>query len=74
MCKFYDEEDKKEMISLIRSYQIEYEDCGQCNCEKCCFLEDCFYKARQAEDSEWAKLLDYGGYDTEEEFWEQLLN
>lgn len=25
-------------------------------------------------DNEWAELLDYGGYDSEEEFLEQLLN
>ena len=73
MNKQYDEDDIKEMIELIEDYNIEYDNCGQVDCSDCCHLEDCYYVARQKEDSEWVKLINYGGYDTEEEFWEELL-
>lgn len=69
----YDDEDIEEMIDLIKNYDVEYDDCGQIDCKKCCHLEDCYCVARDRENSEWAKLIDYGGYDTEEEFWEQLF-
>jgi len=66
--------DKEEMIELVHSYKIEHDNCGQYSCEDCDFLENCYLNARQLEDSEWAKQINYGGYDTEEEFWEELLN
>ena len=69
----YDDEDIEEMIDLIKNYNVEYDDCGQISCEKCCYLEDCYCIARGRENSEWAELINYGGYDTEEEFWEQLF-
>lgn len=42
------------------------------NCEKCFNLEQCYYKASIKESHEFAESLDCGGYDTEEEFWENL--
>lgn len=41
-------------------------------CEKCSELEQCYVKAASKASHEFAKSLDYGGYDTEEEFWENL--
>lgn len=42
------------------------------NCRDCCDLEDCYVKASIKSSHEFAKSLDYGGYDAEEEFWENL--
>lgn len=67
-------ENKDEMIELINEYSVEYDGCNRTYCNECNYLEDCYYVARQKEDSEWAKSLDYAGYANEEEFWEQLLN
>lgn len=70
----YDDEDIKEMIELIDAYDIEHDNCNRINCRECCFLEDCYYVAKDKENSKWAELINYGGCDTEEEFWEQLLD
>lgn len=68
----YDEKDIKEMVDLINAYDGEYDICERIGCSTCSHLEDCYYVARQKQDSEWARLINYGGYDTEDEFWEQL--
>lgn len=68
----YDDEDIKEMIELIDAYDIEHDNCNRINCSECCFLEDCYYVAKDKENSKWVELINYGGYDTEEEFWEQI--
>ena len=68
----YDTEDIEEMAELIDVYKVEYDNCGRIDCSKCNYLEDCYFVARQKQDSEWAKSINYGGYDTEEEFWEQI--
>lgn len=70
MCKT----DIDEMIDLIEEYSVEYEECGRFGCEECSFLENCYFVAQQRENSNWAKSINYGGCDSEEEFWEQLLN
>ena len=74
MYKSYNNEDIEEMIDLIDTYDVEYDGCGGIGCEECSFLENCYHVARQRQDSEWAKLINYGGYDNEDEFWEELLN
>ena len=74
MCKQYDDEDIEEMIELINEYKIEYDGCERIDCQNCGFLEDCYYTAKDKENSEWAKSINYGGYSNEEEFWEQLMN
>jgi len=68
------EESKSEMIDLINEYKVEYDNCHRKYCNECSFLEDCYHIARQCEDSEWAKSINYAGYTNEEEFWEELLN
>lgn len=74
MGKKYDEDDIKEMVELIEVYDVEYDGCGQIDCESCDFLENCYHVARKRENGEWAKLIYYSGCDTEEKFWEQLLD
>ena len=69
----YDDEDVEEMVELIDAYDVEYDNCERIGCYKCSYLEDCYHIAIKRQDSEWAKLINYGGYDTEEEFWEELL-
>lgn len=70
----YAEDEKNDMVELIQEYNVEHDDCGRSYCDECCLLIDCYHVARQKEDSEWAKSLDYAGYANEEEFWEELLN
>lgn len=41
-------------------------------CEECSELEQCYYKAFTKSSHEFAESLDYGGYDSEDEFWENL--
>lgn len=66
--------DIDEMVELIEEYSVEYEECERLGCAECNFLENCYFVAKQIEDSNWAKSINYGGCDSEEEFWEQLLN
>ena len=67
-------EDREEMIELIEEYCVEHDACSGAYCNECVFLENCYQVAKQREDGDWAKSIDYAGCDTEEEFWETLLN
>ena len=66
--------EKKE---FIKEYITEQE-CGyMCDdvifeCESCSCFEDCYMKSCEKCDSELAHSVNYGGYDTEEVFWEQV--
>lgn len=42
------------------------------NCVSCSCLEECCMKAEIRCDSDFAASINYGGYDTEETFWEQI--
>ena len=72
--KYNNEDDIEEMIELIEKYDVRYDNCEQLGCDECSYLEDCYRVALNKQDSRWARLINYGGCDTEEEFWEQLLN
>ena len=61
-----------EMVELIEEELSECELDKDFNCRDCCDLENCYIKASIKSSHEFAKSLDYGGYDTEEEFWENL--
>lgn len=74
MCQKYNNEEIEEMIDAIDAYDVEHDGCKRMCCRDCCFLEDCYHVAKDRENSKWAELINYGGCDTEEEFWEQLLN
>lgn len=67
-------DEKKE---LIREYIAE----DECNylrdeslfeCDACSCFEECYMKSCERCDREFAESVDYGGYRTEEEFWEQI--
>lgn len=74
MYQKYHEEDIEEMVELIDAYDVEYDDCERIGCSECSFLNDCYHVALKKQDGEWTRLINYGGCDTEEEFWEQLLS
>ena len=54
-------------------YNIPEDECvNNYNCNKCGNIEECYWNAISKENSLYAESLDYGGYDSEEEFWEQM--
>lgn len=61
------------MIETIKEYSG---DCGVCDCENCDIeqIEKCYYKANDICNDTFAESIDYGGCDSEEEFWEQLFD
>ncbi len=67
------------MCDCIREY-LTMDDCiersggNNFDCEKCSYKEECLSLANQRCNSKFAESIDYGGYDTEEEFWENLLD
>ena len=42
------------------------------NCESCSCFEDCYLESCIRCDEELANDVNYSGYNTEEEFWEQI--
>ena len=62
----------EEMKELIVDELSECEFGNNFRCEKCSELEQCYYKASTKLSHEFADSLDYGGYDSEDEFWENL--
>ena len=67
-----DFENIDEMIELIEEELSECEFDSNFNCRDCSELENCYFKASTKFAHEFAESLDYGGYDSEEEFWENL--
>lgn len=65
---------KKKMIELIEEERINNDNnmCDCDGCKECVEIEICYHKAVEKCNHEFAKSCDYGGCDTEEEFWEQL--
>lgn len=61
-----------EMIELIQDELPECELDDDFNCKECPELERCYYKASTKSAHEFAKSINYGGYNSEEEFWENL--
>ena len=67
------------MVDYIREY-LTKEDCikrsggNNFKCEKCYYQDECLNLARRKCDSEFAESVDYGGYNSEEEFWEQIYD
>lgn len=62
----------EEMKNLIVDELPECEFDEDFKCESCCELQYCYHKASAKLSHEFAESLDYGGYDTEEKFWENL--
>jgi len=65
---------KEEMIELIKEYSLDDNEMCIENCSDCVCLEECYSKAIDKCDSEFAKSINYGGYSSEEEFWEMLMS
>ena len=54
-------------------YNIPEDECvNNYKGKKCGNIEECYWNAISKENSLFAESLDYGGYDSEEEFWEQM--
>lgn len=68
-ASFHDIEEMKELI-VGELPECEFDE--DFKCEACCELQYCYHKASTKLSHEFAESLDYGGYDTEEEFWENL--
>ena len=64
-----------EMKQLIDDELYEVDGYGvycEHDCMDCGDLEFCYTVALQKLNHEYAESLDFGGYDTEDEFWEQI--
>ena len=55
---------KEECYCLCDSEELF--DCASCSC-----FDECYMKAEIKCDIEFAESVDFGGYNTAEEFWEQ---
>lgn len=78
MKEQFDNEELDFMVSIIEENLTE-DDCNELqndepSCKTCSSLEVCYHLANQKCDSQFAENINYGGYDTEEEFWENLLD
>lgn len=62
----------EEMKELIENELSECELNDNFKCEECPEIEQCHYKASTKSSHEFAESLDYGGYDSEDEFCENL--
>lgn len=71
--------DNESMKECIENY-IPENNCSQKNilglhnCCSCDFIEECYLKANSKCNSIFAKSINYGGCNTEEEFWNQLFD
>lgn len=67
--------DKEEMLELIKEENMKENNSNciydECNTD-CPYIEYCHAEAVSKCNSEFAESLDFGGYDSEEEFWENL--
>lgn len=61
-----------EMVEFIQDELSECEYGDDFNCENCSELEECYYKSSIKSAHEFAESVNNGGYDSEEEFWENL--
>lgn len=72
-------EELESMADLITDYISERE-CKEdiigndYDCVNCENIEECYMKANSRCNSEFAENINYDGYDSEEEFWEQLFD
>lgn len=69
--------EKNEMKNLILEYITETECNYECddivfNCCSCSCFEDCYMKSCERCNTEFAESVDYSGYNTTEDFWEQF--
>ena len=73
----YSKEELESMADLI-TYYISKRECKEdligndYDCVNCGNIEECYMEANSRCNSEFAESINYGGYDSEEEFWENL--
>ena len=67
-------EEKKELImEYITKDECDYlRDESLFECDACSYIDECYMKSCERCDREFAESVGYGGYNTEEEFWEQI--
>lgn len=66
-------EKKDLIIGYITANECDYMcDDEIFDCDSCSNLEECFVNASIGHSTEFAEEVDYGGYNTEEDFWEQI--
>lgn len=70
----YSDSELEHMSDLIYDYVSEEECDYDMDCKSCDCIDECYMKANNRCNSEFAESIDYGGYDSEEEFWEQLFD
>lgn len=64
---------KEDLIKMnISKEECSETNCMDYNCKKCTYVDECYSIAGIRESSSWAESIDYGGYDSEEEFWENI--
>lgn len=68
-----DMENLEEKLEVIK-YGEAYSKCVDKDCENCSDLEECYSRTNEELNDKYAKALDYGGFDSAEEFWEQVYN
>ena len=73
----YSKEELESMADLI-IYYISKRECKEdligndYDCVNCGNIEECYMESNSRCNSEFAESINYGGYDSEEEFWENL--
>ena len=67
-------DNKEEMLELIEEENMKgnNSNCIGDECEDCPDIEYCYAEAVSKCSSEFAENVNYGGYDSEEEFWENI--
>jgi len=73
MRRSKDMENLEEKLEVIK-YGDTYSKCVDKDCENCSDLEECYSRTNEELNDKYAKSLDYGGFDSAEEFWEQVYN
>lgn len=68
-----DQEEREYQEYMINTYN-GIPDCDSKNCSDCsdAQIQECYLIASNNCNSEFAELINYGGYDSEEEFWDNL--
>ena len=66
-------ENLEEKLEVIKDGDT-YLKCADKDCENCSDLEECYFCTNEELNDKYAEALDYGGFDSAEEFWEQVYN
>lgn len=60
------------MLDIIDSECMRNDDCLVENCMECDEIEECYTKANDEVNGGFAKSIGYGGYNSEDDFWDNL--